>query len=86
MNWRSAAAVVIAAALGAAAGAIAGLMLPADKFAWTGFALLPLFVLVEASLNRFSALIAADRNSARAILAVLVLVRVLAALLVTRIR
>lgn len=69
MNRHSAAVVIVAAALGAVAGAIAGLMLPPDKFAWTGFALLPLFVLLEASLSRFGALVAGDRNSARVILA-----------------
>lgn len=54
-----------AAALGALAGAIAALKLPADKFAWTGFALLPLFLLLESSLNRLLPLFGGDRNAAR---------------------
>jgi hypothetical protein len=40
-------AMVIAAIAGALAGAMAVSRLPADKFMWTGFVLVPLFVLVE---------------------------------------
>lgn len=60
--------VVVAAALGATAGALAASRIPADKFAWTGLVLLPLFVLIEALLGRFVAVFG-DRSTARLALA-----------------
>jgi hypothetical protein len=62
-------ATLIAAACGATAGGISAVMLPPEKFAWTGFALLPLFVVLEACLNRFPTLFGGDRNIARVTLA-----------------
>lgn len=69
INLRSGAAIIVAAALGAVAGAIAASKLPSDKFAWTGFALVPLFLLLEVSLKHFVALFGDDRNAARFTLA-----------------
>ena len=69
VNLRSGAAIVIAAAVGAVAGALAGTKLPGDKFAWTGFALVPLFVVLELSLKYAAALFEGDRNVARLMLA-----------------
>ncbi|TMH34624.1 MAG: hypothetical protein E6H66_09485 [Betaproteobacteria bacterium] len=69
INLGSGIAMVTAAALGAVAGAIAGSKLPADQFAWTGLALLPLFVLLEVSLRRLVTLFGDDRNAARLALA-----------------
>ena len=69
VNLRSGAAIVVAAALGAVAGALAGTKLPSDKFAWTGFALVPLFVLLELFLKYIAALFEGDRNAARLMLA-----------------
>jgi hypothetical protein len=66
---RRAGVIVIAAAVGAVAGAIAAVKLPADKFAWTGFALLPLFLLLESALERLLPLFGGDRNAARLSLA-----------------
>jgi uncharacterized membrane protein YfcA len=65
----SAIATVVAAALGAVAGGIAASTLPSDKFAWTGFALVPLFLLLEVFLKYFAALFGGDRNTARITLA-----------------
>ena len=65
INLRSGTAIVIAAALGAIAGAVAASSLPSDKFAWTGFALVPFFVLLEVFLKHFVALFGGDRNAAR---------------------
>ncbi|MDB5811559.1 MAG: hypothetical protein JWN94_3681 [Betaproteobacteria bacterium] len=62
-------ATLIAAACGAIGGGIAALMLPPDKFAWTGFVLLPLFVLLEGCLEQFRMLFGGDRNIARVTLA-----------------
>jgi hypothetical protein len=53
---RGAVAMVIAAAAGALAGAMAVSRLPADKFMWTGFVLVPFFVLVEVFLRRLAGL------------------------------
>jgi len=69
VNLRSGVAIVAAAALGAVAGAMAAAKLPGDKFAWTGFALLPLFVLLEVLLKRLAVLFEDDRNTARVMLA-----------------
>ena len=69
INLHSGAAIVVAAALGAFAGAMAASRLPDDKFAWTGFALVPLFLLLEVFLKYFVALFAGDRNAARITLA-----------------
>ena len=48
---------------------MAASMLPSDKFAWTGFALVPLFLLLEVFLKHFVALFGGDRNAARFTLA-----------------
>jgi uncharacterized membrane protein YfcA len=69
INWRSGAATVVAAALGAVAGAMTAAKLPSDKFAWTGFAMLPLFLLLEVFLTRLVSLFDGDRNAARFTLA-----------------
>ena len=69
INLRRGAAIAVAAALGAVAGALAASLLPSDKFAWTGFALLPLFLLLEIVLKHFVALFGSDRNAARIALA-----------------
>ncbi len=68
-NLRSALAAVVAAALGAVAGAMTASYLPSDKFAWTGGALLPLFLLLEVFLKQYAALFNGDRNAARLTLA-----------------
>ena len=68
-NWRSGVATVVAAGLGAVAGAMTASKLPSDKFAWTGFALIPLFVLLELLLKHFVSLFGGDRNTARFTLA-----------------
>ena len=60
---------IVAAALGAVAGGIAAATLPSDKFAWTGFALVPLFLLLEIFLKHFAAHFGGDRNIARITLA-----------------
>jgi uncharacterized membrane protein YfcA len=69
INLRSGAAIVVAAASGAVAGALAGTRLPSDKFAWTGFALVPFFVVLELLLKHFAALFEGDRSVARLMLA-----------------
>jgi len=69
INLRSGAAMVVAAALGAVAGAVAATKLPSDKFAWTGFALVPLFLLLEVFLKHLVPLFGGDRNAARITLA-----------------
>jgi len=69
INLRSGIAIVAAAALGAVAGAIAASKLPSNKFAWTGFVLVPLFLLLEALLGYLGALFGGDRNVARLMLA-----------------
>lgn len=69
LNPRSVAVTLIAAALGATVGAMAASKLPSDKFAWTGFALAPLFVLLEVLLKQFAVVFGGDRNAARLTLA-----------------
>jgi uncharacterized membrane protein YfcA len=69
INFASGMAIVAAAALGAVAGAIAATQLPSNKFAWTGFVLVPLFLLLEALLRHLGALFGGDRNVARLMLA-----------------
>lgn len=65
INLRSGVATVVAAALGAIAGAMTASRLPSDQFAWAGFALVPLFVLLEVFLKQLVALFGGDRNAAR---------------------
>ena len=69
INLRSSALIVVAAALGAVAGAMAASKLPGDKFAWTGFVLVPFFLLLEVLLKYLVAPFAGDRNAARFTLA-----------------
>jgi uncharacterized membrane protein YfcA len=69
INLRSGAAIVVAAALGAVAGGLAASRLPNDKFAWTGFALVPLFLFLEAVLKHVTPMFGGDRNAARFTLA-----------------
>jgi uncharacterized membrane protein YfcA len=69
INLRSAAATVVAAALGAIAGGIAASKIPADKFIWTGFALVPLLVLLEVFFKHFVVLFDGNANAARFTLA-----------------
>ena len=63
INLRSAAVAVIAAALGAIAGGMAAWKLPSDKFAWTGFALAPLRVLLELLLKQLAIVFGGDRSA-----------------------
>ena len=69
INLRSAAATVVAAALGAIAGGIAASKLPSDKFIWTGFFLVPFFVLLEVFSKYLVALFRGNSNAARLTLA-----------------
>ena len=69
INLRSAAATVVAGALGAIAGGIAASKLPSDKFIWTGFFLVPFFVLLEVLSKRFASLFQGNANAARFTLA-----------------
>jgi uncharacterized membrane protein YfcA len=69
INARSVAVTAITAALGAIAGAMAASKLPSDKFAWTGFALAPLFVLLELLLKQLAMVFGGDRNATRLTLA-----------------
>src|SRR5437773_12159223 len=64
VNWRSGAATVVAAALGAVAGAIAAAKLASDRFAWTGFFMVALFALLEVSLMHIVSLFVADEYAA----------------------
>ena len=65
ITLRSAAATVVAAALGAIAGGIAASKLPSDKFIWTGFVLAPLLVLLEVFFKHFVALFGGNANATR---------------------
>ena len=69
INFRSGIAIVAAAALGAIAGALAASKLSSDKFAWTGFALVPLFLLLEIFLKPLGPLFGGDQNVTRFTLA-----------------
>jgi uncharacterized membrane protein YfcA len=69
INLRSAAATVVAAALGAFAGGLVASKLPSDKFAWTGFVLVPLLVLLELCFKRLVILFAGNAQAARFTLA-----------------
>jgi uncharacterized membrane protein YfcA len=69
INLRSAAATVVAGILGAIAGAIAATRIPGDKFAWTGFALVPLLALLELLLRYLVRLFAGDVQATRFTLA-----------------
>jgi hypothetical protein len=60
-----AAAVAVAAAAGAAAGLFAAWKIPAEKFAWTGIALVPLFALLEMIVGRAAPLFGGDEKAAR---------------------
>ena len=59
---------VIAAAAGALAGAMAASKLPADKFMWTGFVLVPFFVLVEVFLRPLAGLFGGNPSLTRMML------------------
>jgi hypothetical protein len=65
ITLRSAAATVVAAALGAIAGRLAASQLPSDKFLWTGFVLAPLLILVEVFFKHFVGLFGGNANTAR---------------------
>jgi MFS-type transporter involved in bile tolerance (Atg22 family) len=65
ITLRSAAATVVAAALGAIAGGLAASKLPSDKFLWTGFVLAPLLVLLEVFFKHFVGLFGGNANTAR---------------------
>jgi uncharacterized membrane protein YfcA len=69
IDLRSVVATVAAGALGAIAGGMAASKLPSDKFIWTGFALVPLFALLEVCLKRIAALFGGNANAARLTLA-----------------
>lgn len=69
INVRSAAAAVVAGALGAVAGGIAAVELPGDKFIWTGFVLLPFLALLEIFFKRLVGLFGGDANATRVTLA-----------------
>ena len=63
--FRKVLAIVVAGALGAVAGGLAVSLLPAEKFAWSGLALLPLFVLIESLLKYVVSAFNDDPNKAR---------------------
>jgi hypothetical protein len=65
ITLRSAAATVVAAALGAIAGGLAASKLPSDKFLWTGFVLAPLLVLLELFFKHVVGLFGGNANTAR---------------------
>ena len=65
ITLRSAAATVVAAALGAIAGGLAASKLPSDKFLWTGFVLAPLLVLLELLFKHVVGLFGGNANTAR---------------------
>jgi uncharacterized membrane protein YfcA len=67
-------AIVVAGALGAAAGGMAAALLPAEEFAWLGLALLPLFVLLESVVKYVVPAFNDDPNAARKWLAGVTLV------------
>ena len=67
-------AIVIAGVLGAVAGGVAASLLPAGQFAWSGFALMPLFILLESLLKHASPAFGDDANVTRVWLAGAVLV------------
>ena len=69
INVRSGSAMVVAAALGAMAGAFAASKLSGEAFAWTGFFLVPLFLLLEVSLKHLMAHFGGNRDVARVTLA-----------------
>jgi uncharacterized membrane protein YfcA len=69
INLRSAAATVVAGILGAIAGAIAATRIPSDKFAWTGFALVPLLALLELLFKYLVVLFAGNAQATRFTLA-----------------
>lgn len=69
INLRSAAATVVAGILGAIAGAIAATRIPGDKFAWTGFALVPLLALLELLFKYLVVLFAGNAHATRFTLA-----------------
>ena len=60
---------VVAATLGAVAGAVAASRLSSEQFAWTGFFLVPLFLLLEVLLKHFMAHFGGNRDVARFTLA-----------------
>jgi len=76
--------IVIAGALGAAAGGVAASLLPAGQFAWSGFALLPLFVVLESLLKHATPAFGGDPNATRVWLAGAILVCFYAAWFVLR--
>ena len=76
--------IVIAGALGAAAGSVAALLLPAGQFAWSGFALVPLFVMLESLLKHATPAFGGDPNATRVWLAGAILVCFYAAWFVLR--
>jgi MFS-type transporter involved in bile tolerance (Atg22 family) len=65
ITLRSAAATIVAAALGAIAGGMAASKLPSDKFLWTGFILAPFLILLEVFFKHFVALFGGNANTAR---------------------
>ena len=69
INLRSGSAMVGAAALGAVSGAIAASTLSSAQFAWTGFFLVPLFLLLEILLKHLVATFGGQRDVARLTLA-----------------
>ena len=69
INARSGSVIVVAAAIGAVAGAVAASTLSAEQFAWTGFFLVPLFLVLEVSLKHLLALFGGNRDVARFMLA-----------------
>jgi uncharacterized membrane protein YfcA len=74
INLRSAAATVVAGVLGAIAGAIAATRIPSDKFAWTGFALVPLLILLELLFKPLVVLFAGNAQATRFTLAAAIVV------------
>ena len=69
VNARSGSIIVVAAAIGAVTGAVAASTLSAEQFAWTGFFLVPIFLVLEVSLKHLLALFGGNRDVARFMLA-----------------
>jgi hypothetical protein len=68
-NRRSAIATAIAAFLGSLAGGVAASTIPPDKFSWTGLALVPFFLLLEAYFKYLVTLFGGNSNATRVTLA-----------------
>jgi hypothetical protein len=69
MTLRSVVIPIVVVAFGGIAGAVAGRLLPAETFRYTGFILAPLFLLLEVLLGHLAGSFGGDRNITRLVLA-----------------